>query len=145
MLKVSLEDLNDSVCTTIDSTFNYYKKPEWFDRDNVREVIAGIDKTTVVEGEFLRSPVLGAMSPDRLSTGCKAVILMILNDYKVYATRCGDNCSEYILKAAENKDITIVLHHVMKFKEPFEIYVCESGKTVRTMEEFINEFYTYRC
>lgn len=126
-------------------TFDYRKKPEWFERDDVRRVIRNIDKTEVIDGECLRSPVFGVISPERLSTGCKATILMIMYDkYKVYATKCGDNCAPDILAIAETKDLTIVLHHIMRFPEPFEAVVVESGVTVHTMGEFVDEFYKYR-
>ena len=51
------------------------------------------------------------MSPDRLSSGVKALILMKMDpDIKVYATRCGDNCSMFIKELSEIQDVTIFLH-----------------------------------
>ena len=144
MLYISLER-DENTIVSIDATFNFRKKQEWFEREDVIRVIRNIDLTDVIEGECLRSPVLGVISPERLSTGCKAVILMIMYpQYKIYATKCGDNCSEDILKIASLEDRTIVLRHVMEFKEPFTATIVESGRVVNNMKEFINEFYKYR-
>ena len=123
----------------------FEKKTEWFEREDVRRVIRNIDKTEVIDGECLRSPVFGTISPERLSTVCKATILMIMYDkYKVYATKCGDNCAPDILEIARTKDLTIVLHHIMRFPEPFEAIVTDSGVKVQTLGEFVDEFYKFR-
>ena len=144
MLFISLES-DDNTIISIDATFNFRKKQDWFKRDDVRRVIKNIDLTDVIDGECLRSPVLGVISPERLSTGCKAVILMIMYpQYKIYATKCGDNCSDDILKISSHEDRTIVLRHIMEFKEPFIATIVESGKVVHNMKEFIDEFYKYR-
>ena len=83
------------------------------------------------------------MSPERLSTGCKAVILMeVLEEPNIYATRCGDNCVEDILEIASRKDVIVTLHHYMKFpSEGFEALILNSGKVIHSMEEFVYEYY----
>lgn len=145
MLYISVGAFDKDCIVNVKETFDFRKKQEWFQREDVRRVIRNIDKTEVVDGECLKSPILGIISPERLSTGCKAVILMIMYDnYKVYATKCGDNCASDILKIAETKDLTIVLHHIMRFPEPFRAVVVESGVEVRSLEEFVDEFYKFR-
>jgi hypothetical protein len=146
MLYVSFGDVGTDCIETVNATFNYRKKPEWFNRDDVKRIIKNIDKTEVIEDECLKSPVLGTIAPERLSTGCKAVILMLMysGKRKVYATKCGDNCAPEILNLAKNMDISIVLHHVMEFPEPFEMTIEESGHVVTNMKDFISEFYKYK-
>ena len=145
MLYISFNIEDKNCIKSIDATFNYRKKQDWFEREDVRRVIKSIDLTEVIEGECLRSPVLGVIAPERLSTGCKAIILMIMYpQYKIYATKCGDNCSPEILRVADIEDRTIVLNHVMEFKEPFTAIIVESGIKVHSMKEFIDEFYKYR-
>lgn len=110
----------------------------------VQRIIKNIDKTEVVQGEVLKSPVFGIKAPDRLSTGCKATILLeTMPGINVYATRCGDNCVPDILEIASRKDITITLHHCMRFPEDQDInaYIFETGNTVHTFDEFVNEYY----
>lgn len=143
MLKINVVGLPESCIERIDCYFNMFKKKEWFDNLVVRRVIKNIDRTEVVKGEYLESPAFGGMSPDRLSTGCKAVILMeTLDNPDIYATHCGDNCVEDILEIASRKDVTITLHHYMKFPDSgFEALMLNSGKMVNSMEEFVYEYY----
>lgn len=55
------------------------------------------------------------------------------------ASNCGDNCAKWLLRMAENDDISINLRHLMDFgKEKFELEVMNNGKIVHDMEEFVN-------
>jgi hypothetical protein len=76
MLKIRFGELDESVIYNVTGFFDARKKPQWFDRPMVRKVIKGIDNSDVIEGEMIKSPVLGAIPPQLLSEGCKAVILM---------------------------------------------------------------------
>lgn len=146
MLKIHIcEDFPDDCITSVDGYFRRHKKKEWFNRQDVKDMIWGIDKTKAVRDEYLESPVYGAIAPERLSTGCKATILLaVLDDPHVYGTRCGDNCIPYILKIAENKDITITLHHCMQFPDKLNAYIIESDTYIGSMEDFIDEYYGYK-
>ncbi len=90
--------------------------------------------------------MFGGMSPTKLSTGCKAVILMaVLEKPYIYATKCGDNCVPDILEIARNKDVHITLHHIMQFpKSGFEAVIAESGKKICTFGGFVDEYYRIR-
>ena len=122
--------------------FNLNKKKEWFNRPSVKRIIKRIDKTVAVKDEYLESPVFGGMSPEKLSCGCKAVILLevLEGNPNVYATKCGDNCVEDILEIAKSKDITITLHHLMMFPEQFEAVIVETGRHIRSRKEFLDEW-----
>ena len=100
-----------SLIKSVDSWFNRNKTKDWFNRQDVKDVILKIDNTRAVKDEYLESPVFGAISPDKLSTGCKALILMIIQDRPVYATKCGDNCVESIVQIGKGKELYICLHH----------------------------------
>lgn len=135
----------DNLIFSVDSWFRKLKTRDWFDDEFVKEIIKGIDNTIAVKDEYLESPIFGGMSPERLSTGCKAVILMYMQDRPVYATKCGDNCSPYILKVAEKKDITICLRHcLLGWNRDFDAYFEETGVTTHTEGEFIDEYYNCR-
>ena len=61
------------------------------------------------------------------------------------ASYCGDNCAEFILKIAEEKDITIVLQHHMLLPELFKVHVVNTDEycTERTQLARINYWYIY--
>jgi len=131
----------DKLLRSIDYWFNHAKKNEWFNDSFVKEIIMGIDKTKAVRDQYLESPVFGAMSPDRLSTGCKAVICMYVQDRPVYATCCGDNCAEWILQVASRKDLYIYLKHFMCFPNvDFDACFVDSDVITHTRDDFYIEF-----
>lgn len=143
MLYIHIRGREQNCVSKIDSFFNRRKKPEWFNDPVVRDIIFDIDKTEIVQGEVLKSPVFGIMAPDRLSQGCKAVILLeCIPGINIYATKCGDNCCKSILKVAENKDTTITLHHCMRFPDTyFEATILETGTVIHNHSEFCDVFY----
>lgn len=139
-------DKTKNVIRSVDYYFNSHKKKEWFNDPFVKRIIKEIDNTIAVKDEYMESPVFGGMSPDRLSTGCKALILMYLTDEIVFATRCGDNCAPYILEIAKKKDLHIMLNHCMRFPReiPFDaIFVDSNVKTTNGLEYF-KEYYRVR-
>lgn len=143
MLLIKLGPIDKGCLTAINEYFNLYKTKDWFNRPSVKQIIKEIDKTDAIKDEYLESPVLGAISPDRLSTGCKAIILMnVLDKPYIFGTKCGDNCVTSILRIAENKDVILKLHHCMKFPDSeFKLKFLDSGKVVTTNQEFVKEFY----
>lgn len=151
MLYVHVNEKIENYIYNVEGKFFRTKKKDWFNREDVKEVIKGIDNTIAVKDEYLENPKFGAISPMQLSTGCKSVILMIVQDKPVYATHCGDNCAKYILKAAEKKDIHIVLHHCLNFAynlDPwnvtFDAMFVDSGKITHTYREYVFEYYRIR-
>lgn len=132
----------DNLIKSVNSYFNTHKTRDWFNDSLVRKIIKDIDNTIAVKDEYMESPVFGGMAPERLSGGCKAVILMYVQDNPVYATKCGDNCSKSILDVARTKDITIYLKHCLKgWGTDFEATFVETGKVVHSEAEFVLEFY----
>ncbi len=146
MLYIHVGQVERECIRTIDPYFNRNKSKDWFNRDDVKKIIKNIDLSIAVKDEYIESPVFGGMSPTKLSTGCKAVILMaVLEKPYIYATKCGDNCVPDILEIASNKDVHITLHHIMQFPESgFEAVIAESGKKVCTFGGFVDEYYRIR-
>lgn len=135
----------DNLIKEVEGWFKFNKQKEWFNIPLVKQIILGIDNTVAVKDEYMESPVFGGCSSDRLSTGCKAVILMYVQDRPVYATKCGDNCSPFILDVAKVKDITICLHHCLTgFDRDFDAMFLETGVITHNEEEYINEYYRIR-
>lgn len=146
MLYIHVGQVERECIRTIDPYFNRNKSKDWFNSDDVKKIIKNIDLSIAVKDEYIESPVFGGMSPTKLSTGCKAVILMaVLEKPYIYATKCGDNCVPDILEISRNKDVHITLHHIMQFPESgFEAVIAESGKKVCTFGGFVDEYYRIR-
>lgn len=139
-------DKTKNVIRSVDYYFNSHKKKEWFNDPFVKRIIKEIDNTIAVKDEYMESPVFGGMSPDRLSTGCKALILMYLTDEIVFATRCGDNCALLLYEIAQKKDLHIMLNHCMPFPPDFPLHAIfvDSGKEVFTNFDYVVEFVRLR-
>lgn len=103
---------------------------EWFKDPFVRSMIEGVDKN-YFEGDRIISPILGEITPERLSGGVKCLILMWMLNVIVNATSCGDNCAEWINIISKKKPLEIQLKHLMSFREisDMQIYVMNT-KTV---------------
>ena len=140
MLKVFFGDMPEAVYNTAVYFKNTYEE-EWIVQPLVKEIIKDIDKSEVLDKALIESPVLGKISPLSLSGGTKTLILVANDDSRIFnASTCGDNCSKWFLKIAEQKDITINLRHLMNFEpEPFSIYVINTEKTVHNMSELLHE------
>ena len=128
----------------VDYWFNRHKENSWFNTGLIKEIIKGIDKTEAVKDQYLESPIFGGMSPDRLSTGCKAVITMLVQNRPVYASCCGDDCASWILQVAEKKDAHIYLRHCLGFPDIFEAVFVETGVSISSYKEYVHEYYRIR-
>jgi hypothetical protein len=145
MLKLRFGDFTDDCIVQVNGYFNSAKKKEWFNRPEVKKIIKDIDNSDAIKDEYIESPVFGGMSPQSLSGGCKAVILMeVLEHPHIYGTKCGDNCVPSILEIASRKNVILTLHHTMVFPEEFEAYLIEYDKVIHSRKEFIDEFYDFR-
>lgn len=145
MLYIRFGDITEDCIVNINGYFNATKKRDWFNDDFDKSIIKEIDNSVAVKDEYIESPVHGAISPDRLSGGCKGVILLaVLDKPHIYATKCGDNCVPKILEIAEYKDITITLHHCMQFPEKFDAFLVDCDKLIHTRKEYVEAYYDFR-
>lgn len=143
MLRVHVKKWEDDCIEDVKGYFKIHKKRDWFNNPVVKRVILNIDKTIAVKDEYLESPIFGGMAPERLSTGCKAVILMeVLENPHIYGTRCGDNCWVDILEIATRKDVDVTLCHCPQLPEDgFELLMVDTGEVITNYDRFIDEFY----
>lgn len=121
--------------------FDAEYEPEWLEEPLVREMVKAIDKSEVISGELIQSPVLGPIPPTSLSGGLKTLILASHDDTRMYnLTSCGDNCAEWIMKLAKDKDITMRLGHYMNFEnlEDFEVEILNTGVVVTDYFSFLD-------
>lgn len=144
MLKIFYGDMQDVVFNTSVYFKNVYQD-EWITAPLAVEMIADVDKSKVIDSGVIDSPVLGKIPPTSLSGGVKTLILIENRPDKVFnATNCGDNCAKWLLKIAEDKDVTINLRYLMDFgNEKFDIYVLNKKQMVHTMEELIEAAVEY--
>lgn len=138
MLKIYYGEMQDAIYNTEVYFRNVYED-SWMTSQIVKDIIKDIDKSDVIDAECIKSPVLGQITPLKLSGGTKTLILMYSEPEQVFnASTCGDNCAKWILKIAEEKDITINLRHSMDFgQNDFEIEVLNNNQIVHNMKELL--------
>lgn len=103
----------EGVITRVDHFFDTRKKKEWFSDEFNQKMIYDVDHGTKVLKDFaLENPLIGGMSPDKLSGGVKTLILIKeMPDLIFDATNCGDNCFKWLFKMCETLDRTVVLRY----------------------------------
>lgn len=138
MLNIYFGNMPEAVFNTSVYFKNAYEDA-WITDPFAREMIQDIDKSVVLDGAVIDSPVLGKIAPTALSGGVKTLILMKNERTKIFnASTCGDNCAKWILKLAEQNDLTINLRHLMDFGDgTFDICVLNTNQIVHTMKELV--------
>lgn len=138
MLKVYYGNMPEAIFNTAVYFKNVYED-EWITDPVAKEMILDVDKSIVLDGAVIDSPVMGKISPTALSGGVKTLILMKNERFKVFnASTCGDNCAKWILKLAEEDDLTINLRHLMDFGEgAFNIHIMNTNQVVHSMKELV--------
>lgn len=124
------------------NTSVYFKnvyEDKWIMDSFAKEMILDIDKSVVLGEAVIDSPVLGKIPPVSLSGGVKTLILMKNEPDIIFnASTCGDNCAKWILKIAEEQDITINLRHLMDFgRGTFCICIKNTNQIVHSMKELV--------
>ena len=140
MLHVIFGECKDVIYNTSLFFKNTYES-EWLEEDETRQMILDIDKSKVLSDGAIESPVLGIIPPTNLSGGVKTLILINHISDKIFnASNCGDNCAQWLLKIAQNKDVTVNLRHLMDFgSDDFTIKIENTNKIVHNMLELITE------
>ena len=138
MLHIFYGEMADVIYNTSVYFKNVYED-EWITDSFTKEMIMDIDKSRVLDNAVIDSPVIGKIAPTSLSGGVKTLILMNYEPEKVFnASACGDNCAKWILKIAQEKELTINLRHIMDFgKGSFTIHILNTGEIVHNMKELI--------
>lgn len=138
MLKVIFGDMEEAIYNTSIYFDNTYEE-EWITDELSRRMIQDIDKSEVIGAEYINSPVLGPITPTKLSGGTKTLILVNNEPDKIFnASTCGDNCAKWLLEIGKEKDVVINLRHIMDFgKDSFELLVLNTNQIVHTMKDLI--------
>lgn len=138
MLNIFYGKMPEAIFNTAVYFKNVYED-SWITDSFAKEMILDIDKSVVLGGAVIESPVLGKIAPINLSGGVKTLILIQNEPQKIFnVSTCGDNCAKWILKMAEKQDITINLRHLMNFGEQaFEIKILNTNQIVYNMKELV--------
>jgi hypothetical protein len=118
---------------------------KWFEEDLVKNMIMDVDKTECYGAYNLKSPVLGPINFMSLSNGvCNLIIAAHIDLTRtINATKCGDNCAEWLLRISEQKDLAIYLNHVMPFKRDFKAKVLNDNSDIECLNDYIIKVFEY--
>ena len=133
---------------------NYISQPDpWFDNQGgeefitgnlEREMIKAIDKSEVISNNAIESSVLGTIPPTYLSGTVKTLILINNIPGQIFnGSSMGNLAAPWLLKIADQKDISIRLGYIMKFKEPLKIKILNSNTIVNSYQEYIDAAFEY--
>lgn len=102
-------------------------------------MIADVDKSEVLGTGAIDSPVLRKIAPERLSGGVKTLMLVKFMPDRVFnVSTCGNHCSKWLLKIAEDEERTVNLRNIMNFgDDPFSIHVLNTDQVVHSMRELL--------
>lgn len=138
MLNIFYGDMPEAIFNTSVYFKNMYED-EWITDPLAQKMILDIDKSKVLDGGVIDSPVMGMIPATSLSGGVKTLILMKNEPEKVFnASACGDNCAKWILELAKQQDLTINLRHLMDFGDgTFTVSILNTKQVVHNMKELI--------
>ncbi len=138
-LNIAFGDYYESIIYNTEVYFRNTFRPEWLEEEQIKKAIRDVDKSIVINGNAIESPVFGIMPPTKLSGGVKTLMLMYNNPHMVFnASTCGDNCVPFIEEMIKEKDILIGLYHAMDFsKKDFEAYIVNGDVVINSYEEYI--------
>lgn len=136
MLKIFYGEMPEAIYNTAMYFDNIFES-EWITSDLAKEIIEDVDKSKVLNGNCIESPVFGQIPPTSLSGGTKTLLLMLNDLEQVFnASTCGDNCAKWLLRLAKNRDLTINLRHFMNFGTlEFKIEVLNNNQVVNNMKD----------
>lgn len=139
MLNIYFGDMEDAVYDP-EAYFEFEWEKSWIEDDFSVQMIKDIDKSDVIAGGIIDSPVLGLIPPERLSGGVKTLILINNVPKRIFnASFCGDNCAKWIVEMGKNKDITINLNHFMDFQDlEFDAHVLNGDEYAHNDEELFD-------
>lgn len=101
------ETENTNYCPEI--FFNHTYKFEWFEDEIVKQIIKDVDNSEVI-GSCVVSPVLGSIAVEKLSGGCKVLILLYkVPDFEPDLIWLGQNCESWLARISDLVDCRAVM------------------------------------
>ena len=132
--------IDDNASIDPDANFFGGFLPEWLEDPLVKDMIQDVDQSEVKSPYCIQSPVLGQISPEHLSGGVKALILLLkLDDYYPDLTVCGENCAKWFKEIAKVKPLKLVLS---SYDMPYigvELRCLSDGSLITTSREWADK------
>ena len=111
---------------------------EIFSNSFIKDIIYSIDSVRVNSAlDMYNEKFRVACNYTTISTGSKNTILAYLTDEVIDGDKLGDNCAPWILKIAEDKDVTITLEHLLKFPENIHALILNDNTEVNSFDEYL--------
>ena len=128
----------------IDSVFRNNYEDEWFDEPMVQNIITSIDKNKILARGVFESEFLGIIGPDKLSGGCKALILAYkMPDMEQWIGLFGDNCIPLLIEFSKKTDLHIVVSYIpQNLPKNFDATFVNNGIVTNDYDGFCREFIT---
>lgn len=142
---------DDTVVRGIDWFFDEVWKPEWIETEFSRQLIADIDRATVINGVLINSPFMGMISPKDLAGGTKRVLCAMYydfgNDLILSVSNAGDNCAKWLQRVGAEKDVNLQTEVLMLFEdsEHWPIRVVNSNTLTYSWDEYRKEYRKAKC
>lgn len=122
---------------------------EWFNDPLVKQMIKDIDGSDVYGPLVMNNELFGPHTFRELSSGVSVLILLLKekdNDFPLYLTKCGDNCTPWICKIAKMVNKEVYLQHIMDFYDDLDttaIKVENCGGPYKTGKELTKNIANY--
>lgn len=109
MMKVLFGHELDYTLSYPDDYFDAQYEPEWLTEPLIKDMIRDVDKSDIVD-QCIISPVLGQISPEKLSGGVKSLIMIAHSEEGMYLnlTCLGQNCAKWLARLSLSYDFTVV-------------------------------------
>lgn len=142
MLKVYIERSLYELAGSASAYFDYMLDDKYIETDFSKRVVKEIDKSELVNRNYVLSPVLGSISTKNISGGAKILICTMYTDKIYRASSFGDNCFPILADICREKDVILLMDvSFTPFRAGFDkVYFIDSDKTVYTDMDFIKEF-----
>jgi hypothetical protein len=136
----------------LSTAFDIEFDESWIDNPTSKRLIKAIDKSDVIQGCVIKSPILGIMPPQWLSGTVKALMLLVYSKHTVeneyYCGEFfGDNALPYMLEIARTKDIYVSLNHNFKFPKDMtdDIFVENDQKVYHGYKGYTTAYTNWIC
>ena len=117
----------------IDDSFDLQYKDSWFQDKLVQAIIDDICCLYEVNGRILTIGIpfdrneKQVITPELLPTGIKALIMLLFKEVPyLRGSLMGNNCSKWLQKIAEFKEIYVTMNYIMHF-EKYPIHVLNNN------------------
>lgn len=147
--------LNNDGYSQLNVTIRRFIQPDWFNSEFIKRAMKDIDHVYKIEGLAFYSYDHGVKSPESLSNGMKAILLLAnlpidadIYDCGKFISNCsiGINVVPLLQELSLNKDFHIAHDIWLPFDESKAISAkdFETGKVFTSTSEF-QDFYCGRC